>query len=92
MTQSYLQHWEDPAGNVLFSQSNGNALLPTIEALYLLDMDDEWHDFSFLLKETSRIFSITSSNSFFQDVFLGMDTGLKVVPKQTLKSRNPIGG
>jgi ligand-binding sensor domain-containing protein/two-component sensor histidine kinase len=85
MTQSYLQHWEDPAGNVLFSQSNGNALLPTIEALYLLDMDDEWHDFSFLLKETSRIFSITSSNSFFQDVFLGMDTGLKVVRNKRSK-------
>ncbi len=75
----YLNAWEDPEGNILFAQSDGKGFFPAIKGMSLLDMNDQWHDFSFLTRETSRIMCIASSNSFFQDVFLGMDTGLKIV-------------
>ncbi len=77
--QLYADVWEDPKGNLLFSQSNGFGFLPNVTALHLLNLQEEWRDFSFLLKEASNILAVASSSTFDQDIYLGMDTGLKVV-------------
>ena len=83
--QKYTHAWEDTEGNILFSQSDNQGFFPEVTALHLLGMNDEWRDFSFLLKEASKITTISSSNSFFQDIFLGMDTGLKIVKNRRSK-------
>lgn len=85
MNQEYAYSWEDPEGNLLFAETDGIGFFPNLDHLYLLDIDGEWMDFSFLLKEASKILTVSSSNSFFEDIFLGMDTGLKIVKNQRSK-------
>ncbi len=85
MDKQYAYAWEDPEGNVLFAETDGIGFFPDVTALHLINLKDEWMDFSFLLKEASKIITVTSPNSFFEDLYLGMETGLKVVNNRRSK-------
>lgn len=70
--------WEDHRGNVLFAQTASAGNLPATEGLFCINNDGDIIDFSHLLKASNNIISCTAKD-FFTTVFLGIDTGLKIV-------------
>jgi ligand-binding sensor domain-containing protein/two-component sensor histidine kinase len=80
----YTSIWEDEAGNVLLSSTAAARDLFPTEGLHCLRPDGKATDFSYFLDLSRYIVSVFSKD-FFQTVFLGIDTGLKIVQNQQPK-------
>ncbi len=83
-SQLFTSLWEDLRGNILVAQTNGIGINPIVNQLYCLTPDQQFHDFSYLLDISEFIISIYSKN-FFQTIFMGIDTGLKIVQNNQYK-------
>ncbi|MCB9292572.1 MAG: hypothetical protein H6559_05510 [Lewinellaceae bacterium] len=76
--------WEDEKGNVLLSQAaNAGDAFP-LRGLYCIRPDGEIANFDYLLS-TSRYIVSLFSRDFFRTIFLGIDTGLKIVQNRQSK-------
>lgn len=80
----YSNIWEDSKGNLLIAQSNGIGTYPQIEKMYCITPDKGVLDFSYLL-EISNLITCVSSKDFFETIFFGIDTGLKIVQNNRTK-------
>lgn len=80
----YTSIWEDEAGNVMLSSTSAARDLYPTEGLYCLRPDGKVADFSYFLDLSRYIVSVFGKD-FFQTVFLGIDTGLKIVQNQQSK-------
>ncbi|WP_367389222.1 two-component regulator propeller domain-containing protein [Lewinella sp. LCG006] len=80
----YCDIWEDDRGNLIFSQGDINGNFPFIRQLFCLSEEGAIFDFSHLLEVGNYLLSIYSKD-FFRTIFIGTDTGLKVVQNTTTR-------
>ncbi|MFM9947738.1 MAG: two-component regulator propeller domain-containing protein [Saprospiraceae bacterium] len=73
---SYLS--EDRKGNLLFVASNGIGAYPQPKKIYFCDPDQKIQEAQHLLI-ANEIYTCVYSNDFSKTIFMGMDTGLKIV-------------
>ncbi len=80
----YSDLWEDDRGNLIFSQGGINGNFPFSEQLFCLSEEGGVFNFSHLL-EVGNYFLSVYSKDFFRTIFIGTDTGLKVVQNTTTR-------
>lgn len=76
--------WEDEVGNILLAVSTNQNNFPSVEHMFCVTPQQQIHDYSYFLDVSPYIMSVFSKN-FFQTLFLGIDTGLKVVQNNRYK-------
>ncbi|MCB9273194.1 MAG: hypothetical protein H6564_04090 [Lewinellaceae bacterium] len=79
--------WEDQKGNVLLAGSRRPKDIYPLQNLSCIKADGQMLDFSYLL-DFSRYIIKVYSQDFFQTLFLGIDTGLKIVQNRQSKVRS----
>lgn len=72
---------EDRKGSLLFVESNGVGVYPQPKKLYRCDADQKIREAPNLLG-ANEIFTCVYSVDFSKTIFMGMDTGLKIVRNQ----------
>lgn len=85
----YGDIWEDNSGNLIFSQADINGNFPFSTQLFCLSKEGVVFDFSHLLEVGNYILSLHSKD-FFRTIFIGTDTGLKVVQNTTTRLQRYI--
>ncbi len=80
----FTKIWEDLRGNVLLAQTASAGNLPTTEKLFCINTEGDVVDFSHLTTASNNIISCTAKD-FFNTVFFGIDTGLKIVRNSQAK-------
>lgn len=80
----YTSIWEDETGNVLFPRTTGIGYWPEVLELFCIKDNGDIVNFSYLLDLSSRII-FAFSKDFFQTVFLGIDTGVKIIQNNRQK-------
>lgn len=80
----YCDVWEDNRGNLIFSHGEINGNYPFSKQLFCLSEEGVVFDFSHLL-EVGNYFLSVYSTDFFRTIFIGTDTGLKVVQNTTTR-------
>ena len=80
----YNNLWEDDRGNLIFAQGDFNGNYPFSKQLFCLSEEGGIFDFSHLL-EVGNYFLSVYSKDFFRTIFVGTDTGLKVVQNTTTR-------
>ena len=83
----YPNLWEDKSGNLLIGESEALALYPSMEKILCFQPDGLVIDFSHLVDPGFRVTNIFSEN-FFNTIFLGLDTGLRVIQNNHSKIKN----
>jgi streptogramin lyase len=79
--------WEDSQGNVLLSWTNDPAQRFPLKKLTCVTKDFITHDFSHLFSASKFIVSAFSKN-FFSTIFIGIDTGLKIIQNRQFKIKS----
>ncbi len=74
----YTMIWEDHKGNILLGQSRRPKDIFPLQHLSCIQPDGRQFNFDYLLN-TSRYIVSCFSRDFFKTLFLGIDTGLKIV-------------
>ncbi|MEL7020214.1 MAG: two-component regulator propeller domain-containing protein [Bacteroidota bacterium] len=74
----YNRAWEDSKGNLLVLASERHWLYARSSDVFLLDKNNQWQDFNFLLKNDQYLLSVTSRD-FYDVIYTGMDPGFKIV-------------
>lgn len=74
----YTTIWEDLQGNILLPKTTGIGYWPEVLDLYCINPNMEIVDFSYLLDLGTRLIDVFSKD-FFSTLFLGVDTGIKIV-------------
>ncbi|HMQ61358.1 MAG TPA: hypothetical protein PKE06_11870, partial [Flavilitoribacter sp.] len=85
----YVLAWEDDSGNILFAQTSRllSQAYPALSRFNCLSKENHVVDFSYLLGQ--RNFPITAySKDFFKTIFLGLDTGLKIIRNKRPNVKN----
>ncbi len=85
----YVLAWEDDSGNILFAQTSRllSQAYPALSRFNCLSKENRVVDFSYLLGQ--RNFPITAySRDFFKTIFLGLDTGLKIIRNKRPNVKN----
>lgn len=77
----YTHIWEDEKGNVLLALTNDQGENPPAKSLICVQPDGAHYDFSNLLPSSKIVVSVYARD-FFGTIFLGIDTGLKVVSRR----------
>lgn len=77
-TGYYTALWQDNFGNILLPKTTGIGAYPTVLELYCITNQNTIEDFSHIISIGSQIVTIYSQD-FFKTLFIGMDTGLKIV-------------
>lgn len=80
----YINIWEDQKGNLLFAGSSRSKDIYPIQSMFCIKPGSQLVDFTYLLGY-SRYISGLYGKDFFQTLFLGTDTGLKIVQNRQLK-------
>ncbi|MEN0004891.1 MAG: two-component regulator propeller domain-containing protein [Bacteroidota bacterium] len=80
--QHYSDIWEDQKGNLLVIQKT--PITQTNNALYCITPTQRVQDFSFLLEVGNYIVHVASAD-FFKTLYVGIDTGLKIVQNNLYK-------
>jgi len=75
--QEYSYLWEDRAGGLLFSQTDGNGNYPITEHLFYKAPTKEPQNWDYL-KQVSQYIVSLYSDDFQKTIHLGADTGLKI--------------
>jgi two-component sensor histidine kinase/streptogramin lyase len=83
----YSHLWEDQAGNLLLDHTNGLGSYPIAEELFCYTKKNKLKNFSNLLVISPVILDLYSDD-FFNTIFFGIDTGLKVFRNNQLVVRN----
>ncbi len=85
----YVHAWEDEAGNLLFGQSNRllSQDYPELSRFNCLTPENKAADFSFLINPKNLVVSAFSQD-FFKTIFLGLDTGMKVIRNKSPNVKN----
>lgn len=81
---------EDELGNVLFLNTNGVGHHPISENAYCYTTKNQLKNFSNLLR-VSRFILALYSDDFFNTIFLGIDTGIKIFRNNQLVVNNYLG-
>ena len=76
--------WEDDAGNILLSWSGDPSQQYPLKSLLCIATDNEIHNFDYILSSASRFIVTAFSKNFFGTIFLGIDTGLKIIQNRRL--------
>jgi ligand-binding sensor domain-containing protein len=76
--------WEDEIGNILLAVTANPNNVPFIDQMFCVTPQHQVHDYSYFLDISPYIISVFSKN-FFQTLYLGIDTGLKVVQNNKYK-------
>lgn len=84
--QHYTEIWEDQRGNLLLANSANTSTGFPLEGLSCIRPNGKQYDFGHLL-ETSRYVVSACSRDFFENLVLGIDTGVKIVQNQQFKIR-----
>lgn len=80
----YTSIWEDQQGNLLLANSDNTSSGFPLEGLTCIRPDGKQYDFNHLLKTSQYIVSACSQD-FFENLVLGIDTGIKIVQNQRFK-------
>ncbi|HMO39580.1 MAG TPA: two-component regulator propeller domain-containing protein [Saprospiraceae bacterium] len=78
LVRPYTMLKEDRKGNLLFAQNDPTTTYSNIQKLICLKADGEIQDYTDISRPTPRIISLFSTD-FTKTVFLGIDSGLKIV-------------
>jgi len=79
--------WEDQKGNILLGHSAQPGDVFPLQGLACMRSDSQLFNFDYLLNASRYIVSAFSKD-FFRSVFLGIDTGLKIVQNRQSKIKN----
>ena len=79
--------WEDSQGNVLLSWTDDPSQRFPLKKLTCVTRDFLAHDFSYLFS-ASRFIVCAFSQNFFGTIFLGIDTGLKIIQNRQFKIKS----
>ena len=82
--------WEDEIGNVLLAFTAKLKNIPAVDQLFCVTPQQQVYDYSYFLEISPYIMCVYSKN-FFQTLFLGIDTGLKVVQNNRYKVQTYLG-
>jgi ligand-binding sensor domain-containing protein/two-component sensor histidine kinase len=74
----YSSLWEDDSGNILFAQTDGIGNFPGIDNLFCYSASGMLYDFNYI-KDLGDFIATIYGKNFFKTIFLGIDTGLKIV-------------
>jgi ligand-binding sensor domain-containing protein/two-component sensor histidine kinase len=77
-TGYYTALWEDNLGNVLLPKTTGIGAYPEVLDLFCITNQHTIEDFSHIINIGSQIVTIYGQD-FFKTLFVGLDTGLKIV-------------
>ncbi|HMQ48872.1 MAG TPA: two-component regulator propeller domain-containing protein [Saprospiraceae bacterium] len=77
----YTHIWEDEKGNILLALTNDQGENPSANGLICVRPDGAHFDFSNILPASKIVVSVFARD-FFGTIFLGIDTGLKVVSRR----------
>lgn len=80
----YTNIWEDKKGNIILAGSDQAKDIYPLQSLACVRKDGQVVDFSHLLNVSRYIVSLYGKD-FFQTLFLGIDTGLKIVQNRQSK-------
>jgi ligand-binding sensor domain-containing protein len=86
----YTNLWEDKTGNVLFSRTNGRGYYPISEDIFCYTAKNQLKNFNNLLRVSPIILALYSDD-FFNTIFLGIDTGIKIFRNNQLVVNNYLG-
>jgi ligand-binding sensor domain-containing protein/two-component sensor histidine kinase len=76
--------WEDGRGNVLLSWAENPSREFPLKQMQCISTNNIIHDFDFLLNSASKFIVCAFSQNFFGTMFLGIDTGLKIIQNRRL--------
>jgi ligand-binding sensor domain-containing protein/two-component sensor histidine kinase len=76
--------WEDEDGNILLSWASDPSQRFPLKSLTCIGTDSKIHNFDYLFSASKFIVSAFSKN-FFSTIFLGIDTGLKIIQNRRLR-------
>lgn len=82
----YIRIWEDLSGNLLLANSGNTSSGFPLEGLTCIRPDGKQFDFNHLLS-TSLYIVNAASDDFFENLIIGIDTGLKIVQNHQFKIR-----
>ena len=80
----YSKIWEDRKGNILLAKSPYSGTSPPVIGLYCITLSGDVLDFNHLTEFSNLIISAYSED-FFKTIFLGIDTGLKIIQNNKTK-------
>ena len=80
----YTNIWEDEVGNLIFNQAIKRGNYPVSQHLFCLQKNGKISDFSYLI-DVGHFILTMSGHDFFQSIFIGNDTGLKIVQNSTTR-------
>ncbi|MEQ8704743.1 MAG: two-component regulator propeller domain-containing protein [Phaeodactylibacter sp.] len=80
----YTRLWEDQKGNLLLASSNNISTGFPIEGMTCIRPDGKQYPFDHLLN-CSRYIVSACSHDYFENLVLGIDTGVKIVQNQQFK-------